>query len=747
MAQDPRDRNRSFVPGKDAELTRLESVPYARLDDAAKPDARCRRASLRRKRTAALTASVLITTISAFAFLLRRAISAASFTQYVDCLIGTGGHGQTFLGASVPFGAVQLGPSGFPMGWDWCSGYHHSDSTIVGFPHTHLSGTGTGDYGDILVMPYRGPLRLSAGDPELNGSGYFSRFSHATERCRPGYYSVLLSDTNIAVELTATAHCGFHRYTFKDDGGPCRVIVDLIRGDQDVASLCAMSRRDRRTIVGFRNSAGWANDQMVYFALQTQHPVADFEVFKEDVFENGTARKVWGVFTFDRPLRPFLLKVGLSAVSFENALQNLLSEIPHWDFDRVRKDADRQWNEFLGRVTIETRNLTDKIKFYSALYHTAIHPSVFSDTNGEYPGNDRKVYKSNSEYHTVFSLWDTYRAAHPLYTLLYPTKSGAFVDTLLRLFNQTGLMPVWQLWTQETDVMSGVSSIQVVAEAYLKDVPGFDHRLAFAAMMKEANRSRRGMEFHKDFKFIPCELQRQPVANALEFCVSEASIALVAKRMGKQFEYEYYRNRSFNYELYYDSDSGFFRGRFANWSWYTPFDPFKSMPPASEPYGEGTAWIYLWHVPHDVDGLIEMLGGEERALMRLREFFKVENSYGREFTIDDLTGTIGQYAHGNEPTHHIIYLFPYFGVQWEAARHLNFVFERFYTDTLGTRIMGRCQPGSCSPQLGSIRCFRRRGSTSWVDHCLIRPRSGSRMGEGSRSRRSRTRMRICIYRG
>jgi predicted alpha-1,2-mannosidase len=639
------------APTKGSDFHRLELVPYAQFSDNKEPELR---RSLWWKRFGAITRSLLIITILMFGLLFSRpTFSSESLTQYVNCMIGTGGHGHTFLGASVPFGAVQLSPSGFSKGWDWSSGYHYSDSTIMGFPHTHLSGTGIGDYGDILVMPYYGALRLKAGSSQDSGSGYCSHFSHSTERSRPGYYSVLLSDANISVELTATAHAGFHRYTFTRDG-PCRVIIDLAQGNNDFSKACLMIRLGDGSVVRFRNSGGWSTNQTVYFAFQTSPHIPDLQIFREDELGDLTAWMVRGVLTFDRPQGPFRLKLGISSVSYQNALDNLLAEIPGWDFDAICDQADREWNDFLNRVKVETTNATDKVKFYSALYHTGIHPSLLSDVNGEYLGNDHVVYKTAGEYYTVLSLWDTYRAAHPLYTLLYPRKSGYFVDTMLRLCHQTTLMPIWQLWTAETETMSGVSSIQVVAEAFLKDVGGFAADTAFKSLTKESNRSRRGMTYHRDFEHVPYGLQAESVANGLEFGVSEASIALMAKRLGKQFEWEYYRNRSFNYKLYYDKEVGFFRARSISGSWYEPFDPFKSTSPFSNPYGEGTAWIYLWYVPHDVHGLIELLGGEKKALARLREFFTQENPYGTEFTINDLTGIIGLYAHGNEPSHHII---------------------------------------------------------------------------------------------
>lgn len=609
-------------------------------------------------------------------------VHTQNLTQYVDPLIGSGGHGHVFVGANVPFGAVQVGPSNIFKGWDWCSGYNYGDSLIIGFSQLHLSGTGIGDLNDVLIMPYTGDIRLDKGTDQDHVKGYGSLYSHKNEVVKPGFYSVKLN-SNIKVELTATERVGYHRYSFPDQQN-ARVIIDLKEGLSDQATDTYIEQVNAYTFKGYRSSSGWAKKQTVYFAIKTSLPIKDFKIFEEAQTlkgKKGKGKAIKGLMSFDNAPDVLALKVGISPISADNALGNINAEIPHWNFENVVRDADEKWNKELSKIIVETKNEKDKRIFYTSMFHLMIHPSLFNDHNGDYMGSDWKVHKKATfNNYTIFSLWDTYRAAHPLFTITHPEKIGDFVNSMLAIFDETGALPIWHLRGYDTGTMVGISSFQVIAEAYLKGYKDFDPERAFHALKTTAMSDIRGLDYVQQLKPIPSDIMtNRPVAMALEYAIGDASIALMAKKMGKDEDYEYFKKRSENYKLYYDRETEFFRGKLANGNWTTPFDPLKSIKPWATDYAEGNAWQYLWLAPHDVEGLTELLGGRDVFIDRLDQFFSIETVQDSTVLVD-LTGCIGQYAHGNEPSHHIAYLYAYAGQQWKSASLVRRIMKEFYDD-------------------------------------------------------------------
>ena len=610
-------------------------------------------------------------------------VRAQKLTDYVDPYIGSGGHGHVFVGANVPFGAVQVGPSNFYKGWDWCSGYNYQDSVIIGFPQLHLSGTGIGDLGDILIMPYMGDIKLDKGKETERYSGYSSQFSHDNENVAPGYYAVKLDDYGVEVELTASERVGFHKYKFPQ-GKNARIIIDLKDGINDKATDTYIELADKYTIKGYRSSSGWAKKQQVFFAIRSSLPIQDFAVYDNDKSlgkKKGTGESIKGLITFADSPGEVSLKVGISPVSANNALANIQAEIPHWDFEQVRKQADDKWEKELAKITVEAKDDAIKRIFYTSMYHLMMHPSLFNDSNGDYMGADWKPYKKATfANYTILSLWDTYRAAHPLFTITNPDRVGDFVNTMLAVFDQTGALPIWHLRGYETGTMVGISSFEVIAEAYLKGCKGFDPEKAFHAMKETAMSDLRGLNYVRDLKPIPADSRGGSVATALEYAIGDASIALMAKALGKEDDYLYFMKRAENYKLYYDESTGFFRGKMADGSWNPVFDPIKSQRPYAREYTEGNAWQYLWLVPQDIYGLTALIGSEDAFLDRLDTFFSLDFDPFDKDVLVDLTGNIGQYAHGNEPSHHIAYMYAYAGQQWKSARLARRIMRDFYTD-------------------------------------------------------------------
>ena len=594
---------------------------------------------------------------------------AQEFTSYVDPTIGSGGHGHVFVGASVPFGAVQVGPDNIYKGWDWCSGYHYSDSLIIGFAQTHLSGTGIGDLGDVLIMPYTGNIRVSEGSEENPSSGYGSKFSHENEKVKPGFYSVKL-DNGVAVKLTASERVSYHHYHFPSNSN-AHIIIDLKVGINDQSTDTYIEQTDATTFKGYRFSKGWANDQRLFFAIKISKPVADFKIYNDTTLmhgRNGKGKGIKGLISFKNFGGNVDLKVGISPVSSDNALDNIKAEIPGWNFDDVAKKADKKWNDELSKIKIETNNAVDKKIFYTALYHTMIDPTLYNDNNGDYLGTDKKIYRHASfNNYTVFSLWDTYRALNPLYTIIQPERVNDIIQSFLAIYQQQKKLPVWHLEGCETNTMPGLSSVQVLAEAFLKGFKNYDTSLAFEAVKNSMNGNERGLKYDKVLSYIPSDSIEESVASALEYAVSSHSVALMEKEAGHTDDYNYFNKRYRNYQLYFDSSVGFMRGKLASGKWNPVFNPSKSSRPYINDYSEGNAWQYLWLVPEDVEGLIGLLGGDDKFNTKLDSLFTIESAPDPNAP-PDIAGLIGQYAHGDEPSHATIYLYPYSGEQWKTLR-------------------------------------------------------------------------------
>ena len=582
------------------------------------------------------------------------------YTQYVNPFVGTGGHGHVFLGANVPFGHIQAGPTQKKQGWDWCSGYHYSDSVLVGFGQMHLSGTGIGDLGDIALLPV-----TKNNEREV-------KFSHKAEYATPGYYAVTLAN-GVRVELTATPRTAFHRYTFPADAKQEQVVLDLSQGiGWDKMTACSMKQEGQNIVIGTRFSTGWAKDQRVFFVAEFSQPIT------HQVMEGDTL----SVLSFQPTGQPLMVKVGISSVSIENARKNLHQESPNWNFNTVVADAQTAWNKELGKIDIQTNNATDKRIFYTSLYHTMTAPSVFNDLNGEYRGADGKTYHGDFTPYTTFSLWDTYRAAHPLMTLIHPEKQRDIAQTMLHIAQQQGRLPVWYLEGNETDCMVGNPGIPVLVDIALK---GFDvdkHAVLDAAKKTQLFGDR-GLDLLKKYGYLPCDLDptHETVAKGLEYALADGCIARLAKALKAEKDYKYFLKRSQSYrDHYFDKQTKFMRGIDSKGHFREPFDPFKTIHRADD-YTEGTAWQYIWLVPHDVHGLISIFGGDKPFTNKLDSLFVVQGDMGEDAS-PDISGLIGQYAHGNEPSHHIVYLYDYAGQPWKTASRVREVLNTMYHDNV-----------------------------------------------------------------
>ena len=602
----------------------------------------------------------------------KQSAESTDFTQFVDPLIGSDYHGHVFVGASVPFGMMQLGPNNETQGWDWCSGYHYSDSVLIGFAHTHLSGTGIGDLGDIVFMP-----ASDAFIPVKNDTTPYpwkSTYSHEKETVKPGYYSLHINRYNIDAELTTTERVGFHKYTF-NNAGKSQLVVDLKYGTGwDKLVKGSVEQVDKNSIKGFRFSTGWAKDERVFFYTQFSKDIKNFEIINND----PKTGNITAVIQFDGN-GELLAKTAISPVSTEGAKNNLQTEISEWDFDSVKNAAKESWNNELKKIKIETNNHADKKAFYTAFYHTMIAPSLFNDTNGDYRGTDKEVHK-NPGYntYTIFSLWDTYRAAHPLFTLVQPDRVNDFVNTMLDIFDQQGKLPVWHLYGNETNTMVGYHAVPVIVDAYLKGFRGFDVERAYNAIRTSAMRDERGLDYVKSQEYIPADSQVESVARALEYAIDDWCIAAMAKDLGKTEDAMLFSKRSKYYKNYFDKEDNFMRGKMSDGSWRTPFDPISSQH-RNDDYCEGNAWQYTWLVPQDVEGLIGLFGSENAFVTKLDSLFTIP-SVKVEGASADISGLIGQYAHGNEPSHHTTYLYAYAGQQWKTAKLVHEICNTMYTD-------------------------------------------------------------------
>ncbi len=603
--------------------------------------------------------------------------SEESIVHYVDPFIGTGGHGHTYPGASLPFGMIQLGPDTRLTGWDGCSGYHYSDGVVYGFSHTHLSGTGCSDYGDILFMPSVGAIRLERGSADDPGSGYCSRFRHETERASPGYYRVILDDYDVTVELTVTERAGLHRYTFPETG-EANIIIDLTHRDEVVESEIAIV--GDTAIEGFRRSRAWAEDQYLYFAARFSRPFHSFGIASHDTVLNGSrsaaGRDLKAFVRFPGGGRePIVAAVGISAVGIEGARSNRETEIGTRGFDEVLREAERVWDRSLRKISVVGGTPADRRIFYTALYHALLAPNLFMDVDGSYRGRDLDVHRTDDfAYYTVFSLWDTFRAVHPLFTIIEPERTVDFIKTFLVQYEQGGRLPVWELAANETNCMIGYHAVSVIADAFIKGVRGFGDELALEAMKHSGEENSRGLDHYRKYGYIPADGDGESVSKTLEYAYDDWCIAQVAKGLGRESDYKRYIQRAQYYKNIFDPASGFMRAKM-NATWVAPFDPAE----VNFNYTEANAWQYSFYVPQDVEGLIELLGGRAAFVARLDELFTTDSgTSGREQP--DITGLIGQYAHGNEPSHHMAYLYCYAGEPWKSQRRVREIIAAMYSD-------------------------------------------------------------------
>ncbi len=561
------------------------------------------------------------------------------------------------MGANVPFGLVQLGPTEPTRGWDWCSGYYYDDDELIGFGHMHLSGTGIGCLGDVAFLPVKDFKQTS------------TRFKHEAEKVHPGYYSVQLTDPNVLVELTATERCGFHRYTFKN-GAKAQLALDLSQCiGWDKLNDCLLTQESATRLTGFRRSNGWAADRRIYFSIDFSQPVT---VHRLDSME----RVVVSVADNTKPL---LVKVALSPVSIDKAKLNMQAELAGWDFDAAVKSADEAWNRELARIEIQTNDRTKKRIFYTAMYHLMTSCSKFNDVDREYRGADGKVHKADFTNYTTLSLWDTYRAAHPLMTVAFPEMQRDFAQTFLNIYKQQGRLPVWHLMGSETDCMVGNPGAIVLADLTMK---GFveDKELALEALKATQMKDIRSLGLLKKHGYIPWNLEpeNETVAKALEYCAADDGVAKVAKLLGKKDDYEYFFNRSRSYKKYYDSETRFLRAVDTDGKFRLPFNPFFAEHRTND-YTEGNAWQYTFLVPHDVKGLIKLFGSDKAFMSKLDSLFFVEGWAGDNAS-PDMSGMTGQYAHGNEPSHHVIYMYNYAGRPDKAAPMLRKMLNEMYLD-------------------------------------------------------------------
>jgi len=623
------------------------------------------------------------------------------YTDSVNVFIGTGGHGHTFPGATLPHGMVQLSPDTRLLGWDACSGYYYDDTSIMGFSHTHLSGTGIGDYGDILFMPVVGEKPLIAGTAENPDEGYRSRFSHEQESARPGYYQVLLQDDSINVELTATLRAGLHRYTYPK-ASDARLIVDMeptIHGHQHPVTQIRVVNDS--TIAGMKYTVGWAKRHYVYFYAVFSSPF-DYKLYSGTEYQSdstsvtvNTAKAVISFRNLPADGR-VLAKVGISSVDEEGARLNVEAEILNWDFEGVMKQANTAWNEALGKIDIETSDNNSRTVFYTSLYHAFIQPSLASDVDGRYRtmGHEIKQDASYTNY-TVFSLWDTFRAAHPLYTIVTPEQNQAFIRSLLRKYDEGGILPKWELASNETGTMIGYHAVSVIADAMMKKQCDFDVKKALEACIRSSVYDTTGVtpmmdrqilngklmpvsiKYKNELGYIPCDKVGGSVSQGLEFAYNDWLIAQMMKEHNRKDLYDKYMELSRNYRNYFDPETKLMRGRLSDGSWITPFDPASVQRPSN--YVEGNAWQWAWFVPQDVEGLMELVGGQKSFEAHLDTLFTTSSELtGDPNAAADVTGMIGQYAHGNEPSHHIPYLYNYAGAPRKTQALVDHILRTLY---------------------------------------------------------------------
>jgi len=620
---------------------------------------------------------------------------AKSPVDFVNPMIGTDAHGHVYPGATVPFGMVQLSPDTRTNTWDGSSGYHYSDTSILGFSHNHLTGTGCADLGNILLMPTTGELKLTPGTKP--GEGYRALFSHADEVARPGYYSVLLPDYRVKVELTATARAGMHRYTFPStsDG---HIILDLQHGVGNDVKDSQINIENDHTVSGYRSSVGWGGEKIYYFVMEFSRPFNGAGVTQAGKDVTGTqttGKDSKAYFDFHTKAgEQILVRVALSTVSIEGACNNLRTEMPNWDFDAVARAASKKWDKALSVIDAETVDANLKQTFYTALYHTLVAPTLLSDVDGQFRGPDGNVHQSKTfDYYTELSLWDTFRAENPLLTLIQPARINDFVNTMLehyKIFGQ-GTLPVWPEGGKETWCMIGNHAIPVIVEAYLKGFRNWNSTEALDDMVASTSNNRAQQDAYRNRGFIPTGKGVQSVSKVLEYAYDDACIGRFAKALGRDDLAAKYSRRSYNWENVFDSSTGFMRGKSTNGSWVTPFGEREINSINFNEYTEANAWQYNFFVLQNIPELITKLGGDDKFVNRLDEMFDTKDVIPNLTSIPDVTGVIGMYSHGNEPDHHVAYLYNYAGRPWKTQARVRQIANSLYNNTPG----GICGNDDC----------------------------------------------------
>lgn len=597
--------------------------------------------------------------------------------DYVNPFVGTGFHGHTYPGATLPFGAVQLSPDTRRGNWDACSGYHYSDSTILGFSHTHLSGTGCIDLGDMLLRPTSMPVQL---DGKSDYIFQPARFSHKNEVATPGYYSVYLDDEGIKAELSATTRAGIHRYTFSD-GKEAAVVLDLAHLlDNEFIYEAEIKQTGANELSGMRRTRGWVDNQYVFFTVQFSQPIAKLKLVSDgktcEAADSVKGTRLQAVAHFGQQ-KSVVAKVGISVVSEENARENLNSEIAGFDFDTVKKNAADAWRNALKVVEVKGGTEEQRTNFYTAWYHSMVVPNTVSDVNGEYRRHDMSTGQvaEGRRMYSTFSTWDTFRGWHPLMTLTDTTLVNNMVNSLLNMYDASGELPLWPLSAGETGTMIGYHSASIIADAYMKGIRGFDAEKALQAMIKSSEINKKGADYYIKYGFIPANIKKESISCLLEFAYDDWAIAQMAKEMGKNDVYETYIARSQNYINVFDGMTRFFRGKRMDGNWMGNFNPYE----VGRDYTEATAWQYRFFVPHDVNGMIQQFGGTEAFTACLDSLFTVSSEIDGE--LSDITGLIGQYAHGNEPSHHMAYLYNYIGRPWQTQAMTRRLLDEMYAPT------------------------------------------------------------------
>lgn len=620
------------------------------------------------------------------------------YSAHVNPFIGTGGHGHTFPGAVVPHGMIQPSPDTRIDGWDACSGYYYNDSTINGFSHTHVSGTGCCDYGDVLLMPTVGKQTYQTTDSQSQQLPYASAFSHENESAEPGYYSVFLDRYQVKAELSASKRGAIHRYTFpasKEAGFIIDLDYSLQRQTNSEMEIKVLSDTE---ICGHKKTTYWAFDQYINFYAKFSKPFTYTLINDSVTMDNGKRLPICkALLQFEtKKDEQVLVKVGVSAVDIKGAQNNVLSEIADWDFDKVRQHARNEWNRYLSKIDVTTTNQEDKTIFYSALYHTGISPNLFTDADGRYLGMDLKVHQGDVKQpiYTTFSLWDTFRALHPLMTIIDPDLNTQFIQSLLKKHQEGGIFPMWDLASNYTGTMIGYHAVPVIVDAYTKGYRDFDIQEAYKACLRTAEYDTTGIKcpalvlphlmpkakyYKNSIGYIPCDRENESVAKALEYAYNDWCISVFAESMTDFDNKDKYARFAKAYEFYFDKETRFMRGLNSKGEWRTPFNP-RASTHRNDDYCEGTAWQWTWFVPHDVEGLVNLMGGENAFASKLDSLFTADSSLEGETTSSDISGLIGQYAHGNEPSHHVTHLYNYVNRPWRTQELVDSVFQSQYAN-------------------------------------------------------------------